>query len=313
MMVRVRIQRKWLRNTLRAAIVLLVAATSVAIVGWRTAPSTEDLGSRASSAAGPQPAVEAGEISTPLRDAVVATEDERFYRHHGVDLIGILRAIPYDLVHLSLAQGASTITEQTAKVLYLNGDDHSPLRKLRSAFIALRMESGHSKGQILAAYLSSVYLGEGSYGVQAASSRYFDVPASRLTLAQASLLAGLIQAPSAYDPFVHPAAARDRQQHVLTSMVRNGYTTSQEAEAVLRHRLPMSNGKALAPVPHATISAAPRANESRLTWGLILSTVSLGFLLLRRRLNIAPPWRIAVATGLFVGAVSTVMAAHHFV
>ena len=296
-----------------AAIVLLFGTVLLAIVGWRTAPDTADLAGRASLAARPQPAVPVGAISASLRDAVVATEDERFYRHQGVDLVGILRAVPYDLAHLSLAQGASTITEQAAKVLYLNGNDHSPGRKLRSVFIALRMESRHSKEQILAAYLNSVYFGEGAYGIRAASDRYFGVSSSRLTLAQASLLAGLIQAPSAYDPLLHPAEARSRQLHVLTSMVRNGYTTSPEAEGVLRHPLPMKNGAALAPIPDATIIATPRVSESRLTWGLVLSALSLCFLLLRRRLGIAPPWRIAGATGLLVGALSTVSATHHLV
>ncbi len=280
----------------------------LAVIGWRTAPDTADLSARVTLAAHTRPAVAAGEISALLRDAVVATEDERFFRHRGIDLIGLLRAIPYDLAHLSFAQGASTITEQTAKVIYLNGHDHSPLRKLQSAFIALRMESRHSKEQILAAYLNSVYFGEGAYGINAASHRYFGLPPSRLTLAQASLLAGLIQAPSAYDPLLHPGAARDRQHDVLTSMVRNGYTTSQEAQGVLRRPLRMRDGATLPPVPDATILATPRVNEQGLAFGLILSALSLCLLLLRKRFLLAPAWRIATVAGLIIGALTTASA-----
>jgi membrane peptidoglycan carboxypeptidase len=87
-----------------------------------------------------------------LRQAVVATEDERHYRHHGIDLIGLLRALPYDLAHCSLAQGASTITEQLGKILYLSGDDHTPWRKLEDAALALKLESRYSKQQLLTAY-----------------------------------------------------------------------------------------------------------------------------------------------------------------
>ena len=114
-------------------------------------------------------------VASALRDAVVATEDERFYRHDGIDLLGVLRAVPYDVVHLSFAQGASTITEQVAKVLYLDGNDHSPWRKLEDAAVALKLEGRYGKEQILAAYLNSVYFGEGAYGVWAASERYFAV------------------------------------------------------------------------------------------------------------------------------------------
>ena len=109
-------------------------------------------------------------------------------------------------MHLSFAQGASTITEQVAKVLYLNGNDHSPWRKLEDAAVAVKLEDRYDKEQILGAYLNSVYFGEGAYGVWRASRRYFGVSPRSLDLAQASMLAGLIQAPSAYDPLRDPAS-----------------------------------------------------------------------------------------------------------
>src|SRR2546429_9136727 len=106
-----------------------------------------------------------------MREAIVATEDERFYRHDGIDAVGILRAVPYDLSHLSLAQGASTITEQLAKLVYLGGDDSSAWAKLRDAAIALHIESQYSKEQILGDYLNTVYFGAGAVGVEPASKR----------------------------------------------------------------------------------------------------------------------------------------------
>ena len=181
-----------------------------------------------------------------LREAIVATEDERYYHHQGIDVIGVLRAVPYDVGHLSFAQGASTISEQVAKLLYLGGNDHSPWRKLKAAVIALRLEDHSSKAQILSAYLNSTYFGEGAYGAAAASETYFGIVPKRLTLAEASLLAGLIQAPSAYDPIVAPRAARARQAQVLRSMVRNDYITANDARRALVQPLLLRRGRVLA-------------------------------------------------------------------
>src|SRR5579862_2221575 len=207
------------RPLLASAAVAAVVLVAVATAAWISAPSPAGLEQRVNtrlrSAGGT--AVELAHVSRYLPEAVVATEDERFYRHDGIDLIGVLRAIPYDLAHLSLAQGASTITEQVAKLIYLGGNDHTPWRKLEDAAVALKLENSYSKGQILTAYLNSVYFGAGSTGAQAASERFFGEPASKLDLARASLLAGLIQAPSAYDPIRHPEAARGRQLDVLRS------------------------------------------------------------------------------------------------
>ena len=181
-------------------------------------------------------------ISPTLREAVVATEDERYYRHHGVDILGVARALPYDVVHLSLAQGASTITEQVAKLLYLGGSDRTPWRKLEDAALAVKLEGRYTKEQILDAYLNSAYFGEGAYGATAASERYFGIPPRALDAAQASMLAGLIQAPSAYDPMRHPELARSRQVDVLRSLVRTGFLTDQEAVAALARPLRLRSG-----------------------------------------------------------------------
>jgi hypothetical protein len=238
--------------------VLLAVAVALVLGAWLASPPGNDLPEhlkqRLRQVGSPEVAL--SRIAPILREAVVATEDERFYRHHGIDVVGVIRAVPYDATHLSLAQGASTITEQVAKILYLNGNDHSPWLKLKDAALALKLETHYSKEQILGAYLDSAYFGHGAYGAWAASERYFGVPPARLSLAQASLLAGLIQAPSAYDPLTHPAAARERQVDVLRSLLRNGFTTNEEAAAVLRHELRLS-GARLAPLLGVDLAAGP--------------------------------------------------------
>src|SRR6478609_5732836 len=156
------------RGRLYAALAaVVVACTALGGAAWFASPSPSALGHRVDArlrGTGGR-AIPLSKMPLILQHAVVATEDERFYRHHGIDVIGVLRALPYDISHLSLAEGASTITEQLAKLIYLGGNDHSPLGKLRDAAIALRIEAAYSKEQILADYLNTVYLGSGAYGV----------------------------------------------------------------------------------------------------------------------------------------------------
>jgi penicillin-binding protein 1A len=239
-----------------------LAATAVVVVGaaaWLTSPDPTRIGARVRTRLdryGGRP-VRLDRVAPILREAVVATEDERFYRHDGIDVIGVLRAVPYDLVHLSFAQGASTITEQVGKILYLGGDDHNPWRKLQDAALALKLEGSYSKDQILAAYLDSAYFGEGAYGIRSASERYFGVAPANVGPAQASLLAGLIQAPSAYDPVRHPGLARARQIEVLRALVANGYLTEDEASAALHANPHLRGGARLPPVGPIDLGPGP--------------------------------------------------------
>jgi penicillin-binding protein 1A len=241
------------------AAALVVVAAAVAAAAWTASPTPARLDARVAAhlAGTTGRPVSLSAVAPILRHAVVATEDERFYQHHGVDLLGALRALPYDLVHLSLAQGASTITEQVAKVLYLGGNDHLPWRKLEDAAVALKLEGRYDKERILAAYLNSAYFGEGAYGIRAASERYFALSPARLDTAQASLLAGLIQAPTLYDPFRNPKLARARQVEVLRSLVRNGFLTAEEASSVARRPLPLRGGSGLPPIRGVDFAPGP--------------------------------------------------------
>ena len=174
-----------------------------------------------------------GEVPSLLGQAVVATEDESFYSHHGIDSIGLGRAALYDVANLCLCQGGSTITEQLAKDLYLGGSDRG-YNKLQDLVLALKFEQVIGKRQILADYVSVIPTGLNRYGVTAAACAYFHAPLNSLSLAQYALLAGVTQAPSLYDPTVDPAAAAARRRHVLSAMVADKMISQAQADAAGR-------------------------------------------------------------------------------
>ena len=177
--------------------------------------------------------VHLGDVSQPLIDATIATEDKDFYSNAGIDPMGIARALWQNLVAGEIAQGASTITQQLAKNVLIDREartDKTYVRKIQEAALAFRISELYSKSEILEMYLNQVYYGHLSYGIEAAAETYFGKHAGELNLAEAALLAGLPQAPSDYDPYINPEKAKDRRGHVLDRMVEQGYVTSQEAE-----------------------------------------------------------------------------------
>jgi membrane peptidoglycan carboxypeptidase len=285
-----------------AGVAALVVVATVA-AAWISAPRAADptglVRARLRAAGGTF--VPLGEIAPQLREAVVATEDERFWRHHGIDTIGLVRAAAYDVSHLSLAQGASTITEQLGKDLYLGGNDHSAWRKLQDMVLAVRLEAALSKDQILDLYLNEVYYGHGATGIAAASATYFGVSPARLSLAQASMLAGLIQAPSVDDPFADPAAARSRQVQVLTSMARAGDITASEAHRALDTPMSLAGGTSLPAVSGVAVQAGPRFSAFPLAIGTALLLLGCaGYVLLRRR-GTRALWRAGALLGCTAG------------
>jgi penicillin-binding protein 1A len=181
------------------------------------------------------------EIPEDLKDATVAIEDQRFYKHDGVDLTGIFRAAIKDLTSGETLQGGSTITMQLMRNLYLGGDQRTLRQKIIEAKLALDYEKIHSKHYILTAYLNSVPYGtvggQTAVGVQAAARIFFDKPASQLNLEQSALLAGLPQAPSQYNPFRDEAAARSRRNEVLSKMAELHYIS--DARAAEAKRAPL--------------------------------------------------------------------------
>lgn len=291
--------KRLLRPVVLVLAVVLAAAVAAAVAAWTTTPPASRLEAHVAARGATVPLARVAPI---LVRALVATEDERFYRHHGIDVIGLLRAVPYDISHFSFAQGASTLTEQVAKTLYLGGNDHTPWRKLQDMALAVKLESHYSKAQILDAYLNTTYFGSNAYGIGAASERYFGVPAARLDLAQASVLAGLPQAPSADDPLTSPAAARARQYDVLRSLVRVGAISSARAEAVLARPLPLRGGSSLPPLRVAVRVGSAISPTAALVGGLVFlaGVIALLVRLPLRRLRLVSPALGTLAALLFL-------------
>jgi penicillin-binding protein 1A len=180
------------------------------------------------------PPVDISKLPAYVPAAFVAIEDRRFYEHQGFDAMGIARAIVTDLKAGRAAQGASTITQQLARNLFLSSD-RTMERKAQELVYAVQLEQKFSKPQILGLYLSRVYFGSGAYGVEAASQRYFNKPAARLTIREAATLAGVMKSPANYDPADQPEHAAQRAALVLDAMVETGaITAAQRAQAMAR-------------------------------------------------------------------------------
>jgi penicillin-binding protein 1A len=199
--------------------------------------------------------IQSDELRTPittaqmpkdLRNATVSIEDQRFYKNNGVDLTGIFRSAVKDVLHGETLQGASTITMQLMRNLYLGSDTHSFKQKIDEAKLAIEYTKHHSKTSILTDYLNSVAYGtvggQTALGVQAASRIFFNKSASKLDLQQSALLAGLPQAPSQYNPFLYPGAARTRRNEVLAKMAELHYISRPQAAKAERAPLEVEHG-----------------------------------------------------------------------
>ena len=182
------------------------------------------LGARGS----PHEYVSLDQLPKYVQEAVVATEDRRFFVHYGVDPAGMIRAMFANLRAGRFAQGGSTLTQQLAKNLFLTSD-RTLTRKFAEFGLALWLEIRLTKAEILEVYLNRVYLGGGAYGVEAASQRYFGKPAHDLTLAECAVIAGLLKAPSRYSPATNPEGAIARSRVVLAAMTEAGYISADEA------------------------------------------------------------------------------------
>jgi penicillin-binding protein 1A len=226
-----------------AVIALLVAVVAPVVATlWVSTPDVSDVQARVAALTRERGVVllQPNEVPDLLAHAVVATEDERFYSHHGIDTVGLARSVLFDVANRCLCEGGSTITQQLVKALYLNGSDRGR-DKIIDMVLALKVEGILSKPQIMADYLSQIPTGLNRYGVVDAACAYFKAPLSQLTLGQYALLAGVTQAPSIYDPTVDPAAARQRRSEVLSDMVAVGYISDAQSAAAAKEPL-LSDG-----------------------------------------------------------------------
>jgi penicillin-binding protein 1A len=181
--------------------------------------------------------VQSADIAPAMKQAIVATEDRRFYEHRGIDIRGMARAFWADVTHKSAVQGGSTITQQFVKN-QLTGAQRSITRKLKEAALAWQLEQRWSKDKILTAYLNTIYFGNGAYGVERAARTYFGHSAKKLTVPEAALLAGIPEDPSLYDPVAHPKHALARRTTVLRLMLQQGVIAPADYRRWVRAPMP---------------------------------------------------------------------------
>ena len=222
--------RRLFRRLVGLLVVVLVLGGMLLAAGWVATPSVDDAADRVADTLAAHSSPElSGPVPARVADALIATEDSRFYSNPGIDPVSVAR-FPIALV-LGRDQGGATLEQQLAKNLYEHGRT-GPAAQAEEAVLALKLDRTWSKQQILRLYLDDGYYGHGFYGLTAASEGYFGVAPGALSWAQASLLAGLFQAPSAYDPLVHHDAARARQLHVLDRLVAVGRLTRAQADGI---------------------------------------------------------------------------------
>ena len=184
--------------------------------------------------------VELKDVPENLQKAIIATEDKNFYHHKGYDLFGIIRSSIQNVIAMHTVQGASTITQQLARILFLS-NERTFTRKIKELEVATRIEKTISKDKILEMYLNNVYLGAGTYGVEAAAKTYFNKKLSQLTLSELALIAGLPQAPSVYNPYNNIELAKKRRNQVLKRMLTMKYITKDEYEKAIKSEIVLSN------------------------------------------------------------------------
>jgi len=180
--------------------------------------------------------VQLSDISHYVIEATLAIEDRRFYDHRGFDMKGMARAVMVNVQSFSARQGASTLTQQLARNLYLT-HERTWQRKVKEAMYTVQLEMNYSKDEILGMYLNQIYYGHGSYGIEAAAMMYFNKHASELTLAESAMLAGIPKGPKYYSPYLNMKNAKDRQLTILQALLEGGSITSEQADAAYKEML----------------------------------------------------------------------------
>lgn len=225
------------RRALNAAVAVLAAVGVTGAGIYLLTPSVGDAPSRVGRIlAAHHGAVIAVARDTKVARAVVATEDHRFYQDYGIDPIGVARAALGGLDGSGVDQGGATIAQQLAKRLY-TPTTNGPQAKLEQVVLAVKLDARYTKNQILSMYLNAIYYGNGYWGIDQAAQGYFHRPADRLTWPQAALLAGLPQAPTAFDPLTHPGPALQRRSEVVGRLEATGQLNA--ASAATADRAPL--------------------------------------------------------------------------
>lgn len=172
------------------------------------------------------------EVPNEYLDAIIAVEDHRFKEHGAIDIIGIGRAILTNVKNRELQEGGSTLTQQVAKNLYFISEDTVVRRKIAEMFMAIELENKYSKEDILELYINTIYFGDGYYGIKQACNGYLNKEPKDMNLAEATMMAGVPNAPSAYAPTVNTELCKQRQNKVISAMIEYNYITKEQADSI---------------------------------------------------------------------------------
>ena len=174
------------------------------------------------------------DLPDDYKNAVIAVEDHRFKKHGAIDLIAIGRAIWINVTNFELREGGSTITQQVAKNIFFISEDDALIRKSAEIFAAFDLEKNYSKDKIFELYVNTIYFGDGYYGIKEACNGYLNIEPSQMTLYDCTMMAGIPNAPSVYNPSANPKLTRSRQKKVISDMVEYGYLTQDQANKLLK-------------------------------------------------------------------------------
>ena len=228
---------KFVKRLILFVLILIIVVGSVIILNgynlYKTTINEKSLSDKISQIKSNKKYVSINDVPSYYTNAIIAVEDHRFKEHGAIDVISIGRAIVSNIQAKDFNEGGSTITQQVAKNLYFIGENDVVSRKVAEIFVAIDLEKNYSKDEILEFYINTIYFGEGYYGIKEASTGYYKKEPKDMNLDEATMLAGVPNAPSVYAPTINPTLAKSRQGKVLRSMVEYGYISQEEADKVL--------------------------------------------------------------------------------
>ncbi len=227
---------KWVKRILIILLLILILVTSIILLNgyhlYQSVLSETSLSDKIKEIKEDEDYVSLSDVPDYYKNAIIAVEDHRYYGHGPIDIIAIGRAVVSNIQAGSFNEGGSTITQQVAKNLYFITEDDIVSRKIAEIFMAFDLENHYSKDDILEFYMNTIYFGEGYYGIKEAANGYYNKEPKDLTLYEATMLAGVPNAPSVYAPTVNPDLAKSRQGKVIRSMVEYGYLSQEEADQI---------------------------------------------------------------------------------
>lgn len=227
---------KIVKRILLILLLILIIVTAVVFLNgyklYKTSLSDKSLQDTIAEIRSKDTYVSISEVPDYYKNAIIAVEDHRYKEHGPIDVIAITRAVVSNIQSKQLNEGGSTITQQVAKNLYFITEEDAVSRKIAEILVAIDLEKNYSKDDILEFYMNTIYFGEGYYGIREASNGYYKKEPKDLSLSEATLLAGVPNAPSVYAPTINPNLAKSRQKKVIRSMVEYGYLSQEEASKI---------------------------------------------------------------------------------